>query len=72
LLTRLEQEVAPAQYGGDKPVNFEEMWAQHDEVTKRLQKRWKKIRKELKAEASKEGSVAAVSNRSQVSIDEVR
>ena len=43
-------------------MNFEDMWAKHDEVTKRLQKRWKKMRKQLKAEASTDDLVTAGSS----------
>lgn len=39
------------EYGGEMEPNFELMWASHEAVAKKLEKRWKKIRKALRAEA---------------------
>lgn len=39
------------EYGGEAEFDFESVWAAQDAATKRLEKRWKKIRKALRAEA---------------------
>lgn len=60
------QDVLVKDYGGEKPLDFEAMWAKHDEVTKRLRKRWKKIRKQLEAEGN--GSDIATSSTAETEI----
>jgi hypothetical protein len=54
LLSSVPREHLPTHLGGDREVDWDQMWAIWNENTAKMEKRWKKIRKALRKEQSEQ------------------